>query len=120
MNEKQKFKGTPGPWDAHCMHGDARIGSNGEAIAVAPRHADQKNWPKSANARLIAAAPDLLEALQAIAKDAPTDADFALGGKYDYEGAGNFGDDYDKGAAETHLWAAKIARAAIAKALGDD
>ena len=70
MSNDKKFKGTPGPWDAHCMHGDARIGSNGEAIAVAPRHADQKNWPKSANARLIAAAPDLLEALQALDKAA--------------------------------------------------
>ena len=115
MNEKQKFKGTPGPWMFHERpQGEYHYGYT---IGDGPTSIVSTAWGE-ANARLIAAAPDLLEALQAIAKDAPTDADFALGGKYDYEGAGNSGDDYDKGAAETHLWAAKIARAAIAKALG--
>ena len=112
MSEK-RFKGTPGPWGVYLNGPHVMIEGDGEIIAGLWNH-------NVADATLMAASKDLLEALQAIAKDAPTDADFALGGKYDYEGAGNSGDDYDKGAAETHLWAAKIARAAIAKALGDE
>ena len=55
----------------------------------------------------------LVEALEAIAKNAPTKADFELGGKYDYEATGNAGDDAEKASAMTHLWAAKIARKAL-------
>ena len=110
MSNDKKFKGTPGPWDAHCMHGDARIGSNGEAIAVAPRHADQKNWPKSANARLIAAAPELLEALEMAVKSIGTTA---------AADAGRLGASPER--ISEHVAAATAPyRAAIAKALGDE
>ena len=107
-----------------CGYSNGRTGTSGFGRA-------NKRSEVEANARRIVACvngceginpeavPDLLEALKTIAKNAPTDADFAIGGKYDYEGPGNSGDDCDKGAAEAHLWAAKIARAAIAKATGN-
>ena len=62
---------TPGPWEL-CP----RFGGNENAISIVgddsiiatiwDRDAHGKERPVSANARLIAAAPDLLEALEAI------------------------------------------------------
>ena len=57
--EKLKFKGTPGPW--HVSETGDVVDSNSESIADV--------WPpvegdESANARLIAAAPELLVALE--------------------------------------------------------
>lgn len=74
---------TPGPWS--CADGDAsgfKTGSGGESILATARPSDDyfvlkiaemdSNVPvdeRTANARLIAAAPDLLEALQVIVTD---------------------------------------------------
>ena len=56
-------KHTPGPWVAH------------ETLVLFPKNAggfDIRNCPNpESNARLIAAAPDLLEALQRLYKDLP-------------------------------------------------
>lgn len=76
-------KHTPGPWrvDTHCnvMHKDAMV-----AFPCISGGLNQE-----ANARLIAAAPDLLEALEDIAAYYP------------------------------NSWAEDVARAAIAKATGE-
>ena len=62
-----KTKYTPGPWSVHC--GDLVVSHSGRAIAdcEATPYGDRPAPPNSedaANARLIAAAPDLLEALK--------------------------------------------------------
>ena len=76
-------KHTPGPWlaasKASSIVGRPVVGPNGEAIAnvhemmARPEGIDDKKWASykaacDANARLIAAAPDLLEALTYIAR----------------------------------------------------
>lgn len=70
-------KHTPGPWDARIQrgkdgrdlgwiieHGNDRIGWSSLAYADTNREADATDPAREANARLIAAAPDLLEALK--------------------------------------------------------
>ena len=68
-------KHTPGPWEANGYHIRQRITGSRSIAEVAytgPHHTPPHEYPKScrlvdeANARLIAAAPDLLEALEAI------------------------------------------------------
>lgn len=63
------FKGTPGPWFEHregfsTVYIEARIGGGiiQEVAACGP--CDKGSEQQSANAKLIAAAPELLEALQ--------------------------------------------------------
>ena len=61
MNET---KHTPGPWKKDGLD---FFGSNGDKVVVSdgPSFGSASNFPRAAaNARLIAAAPDLLEALQ--------------------------------------------------------
>ena len=61
-----KAKHTPGPWLARCPYISAGIWEI--ALMTQPDHKDLhqvKEW--AANARLIAAAPDLLEAIQLLA-----------------------------------------------------
>jgi len=55
-------KHTPGPW--HIVSGGAAIwaGQDHGRVCLRPNHSKVWNW--DANARLIAAAPELLEALQ--------------------------------------------------------
>lgn len=53
---------TPGPW--HIGDGTRIIGANSQRVSVCD---DNHATPGLANARLIAAAPDLLAALKAIA-----------------------------------------------------
>ena len=70
---------TPGPWEANLdAHGRGRIKGNGCWVATTWTTADDdsdKRHPAEANARLIAKAPEMLEAL----KDAyPYIADDAL------------------------------------------
>ena len=65
----EEFMGTPGPWFEHregfsTVYVEARIryGVIQEVASCGPTEAGQE--AQSANARLIASAPDLLEALQ--------------------------------------------------------
>ena len=86
--EMSESKFTPGPWRIYHSAWEPWSG----AIAVGPNQSDVLFWStcggnEEANARLIAAAPDLLEVLQAILYFVPGD-----------------------------LWAREDARAAIAKA----
>lgn len=60
---KPKFKGTPGPWgiDTRRVIKDRVVSSNGLTVACTDGNSSEEN---EANARLIAAAPELLEALR--------------------------------------------------------
>ena len=114
----KEFKGTPGPWqwtEDMRDEGNALLGANGAyvfygdniceglsnddgwAARIGGTHSDEES---EANARLIAAAPELLEALQSvIAEKAPV-----------------YHDCLDNGEAEC-IWC--VARTVIAKALGE-
>lgn len=77
-------KHTPGPWvmdDAqpgdlfrHVLHG------NGDSFGYICRISTNGNANADADARLIAAAPELLEALQAVLRSFPTDGDMHAAG----------------------------------------
>jgi hypothetical protein len=62
---------TPGPWKVSDLDQRAVEGFDGFVVA------DVRNWPKTDDARLIAAAPELLEALKAMlnAPDEQADID---------------------------------------------
>ena len=67
---KEQPKHTPGPWFAKRAGGDGYfewyVGRDGENCPIAEDIADPMTRdPSEANAHLIAAAPDLLEALKA-------------------------------------------------------
>lgn len=63
---------TPGPWKATALHGDSkRAVTNADNVLVADCYADTHEdlglpVEYKANARLIAAAPDLLDAVYAL------------------------------------------------------
>ena len=64
-------KHTPGPWSVDDNHGKRYIEpiySNEPIAEICKKKGDEY----TANARLIAAAPDLLEALEALADSAPS------------------------------------------------
>jgi hypothetical protein len=70
--KRNTTKHTPGPWAAHdgWITADPKHGSGGEACVVAQIHSGPDCAPAehaNANARLIAAAPDLLAAGKAVA-----------------------------------------------------
>ncbi len=98
-------KHTPGPWVIECAPCDGHSaaayyifgGGKRRAVAHIKRSTVQ---PMEANARLIAAAPDLLEALVVLVNE-----------KADYMRRNNLGDPEREGAT-------KQARAAISKATG--
>lgn len=97
---------TPGPWEAAGQH---IITQEGGILAFMP---DKTEWNSNAgvlaaNAHLIAAAPELLEALKEVARHAANLED-------DLKDADAWDDVEQKGADETHT----KARAAIAKAEG--
>lgn len=56
-------KHTPGPWDNNAPH-EQTIKAKGKDVATV--YCSNKDW--QANARLIAASPDLLEALEQLLK----------------------------------------------------
>lgn len=65
----KEFKGTPGPWFEHregfsTVYIEARIGGGMIQEVAACGPCDKGSEQQSANANLIAAAPELLEALQ--------------------------------------------------------
>lgn len=61
-------KHTPGPWRRHSV--EAYIVVSNDGTAVADTEADSvQHHQRLCNARLIAAAPDLLEALKGIVDD---------------------------------------------------
>jgi hypothetical protein len=101
-------KHTPGPWRVHVEPGSGPSWSSDSVFVCGAG-----SWPeeqisrvnvqdglgeREANARLIAASPDLLEALESI---------FALGSDGEHSG-------------DRHARCRDIARAAIAKATGSD
>lgn len=64
----ENFKGTPGPWFKHregfsAVYIEARIGGGMIQEVAACGPCDKGSEQQSANANLIAAAPELLEAL---------------------------------------------------------
>lgn len=98
-------KHTPGPWTVHPIYNNAPVLENIGVYEIEEAHEEGKEslmegcdpWPAiEANARLIAAAPDLLEALEWIVQP-----DHPIGSN-----------------AEFAQKAAKIAATAIAKAKG--
>ena len=91
-------KHTPGPWKTSYTNLSVVIAENGAVVARASKLNGLVNL--QANARLIAAAPELLEALESIAS------------MYDYEAS--------CGDLASRLYEATcLARAAIAKATGE-
>ena len=64
-------KHTPGPWIAD---GDLILAADNWRVASCHRFPNNDDTARPANARLIAAAPELLEALQAIAGTDPVDS----------------------------------------------
>jgi hypothetical protein len=96
------MKFTPGPWSIHPVASTAVVGSTGFVVAACGGHSSNARDPEElhselqANARLIAAAPDLLEAARA--------AMLVLAGEHDTDSA--------------RQHAESLARAAIAKAAG--
>jgi hypothetical protein len=85
-------KHTPGPWVAHRQHvGDSvvvfvnttpgifasevhAVATPGPLCGVCTNRDDGSGWPVEANARLIAAAPDMLLTLEWIAENGPDTA----------------------------------------------
>ena len=69
----EAIKPTPGPWVAKSRdvyHGRKRVVFNANAASKEPLNMKEEFLQAEANARLIAAAPDLLEALREIFHDA--------------------------------------------------
>lgn len=63
----QKFKGTPGPWESKTIHGDLKVIQKGSYEKLAPGMVSYRCVTELENkhdAKLIAAATELLEALQ--------------------------------------------------------
>ena len=130
MSEKH----TPGPWTkAVRLNGPWWHISSGNTIggkecksgrqAIASVHGESKRGSKAyaemfeANARLIAAAPELLEALQELV-DCPYDIDTATISTLGLEETMRINPDQVVGAASICLVSMRRARAAIAKATG--
>ena len=57
-------KHTPGPWEAEKTSGAYVVCEVTEGWSVVPMNADPNKYSPEDDARLIAAAPDLLEALE--------------------------------------------------------
>lgn len=124
------FKGTPGPWSAVQQYVDevSVIDSDGFKVVTAERTAILMDWDKKgfehwgddggsrhlsgpeqfANAYLIAAAPDLLEALQGY-MSAVSEMNEAMKDGYNVQGA-----------MSALIGWEDMARAAISKALGEE
>jgi len=66
---------TPGPWaQGGAMSGETRIyAADGGEVAVATRSDPKHRYAAEANARLIAAAPDLLAACEAMLAEPSAD-----------------------------------------------
>lgn len=92
----KEFKGTPGPWTGKDV-GICRQDRAGLQLGFIMTHDENRVAECAANAHLIAAAPDLLEALQAMLSKAYKQ---------------NWNDQYPDEVSK--------AQAAISKALGDD
>ncbi|EOI5799799.1 hypothetical protein ACM91Z_002778 [Cronobacter dublinensis] len=91
----KEFKGTPGPWTGKDV-GICRQDRAGLQLGFIMTHDENRVAECAANARLIAAAPDLLEVLQLILS---------------YHEDGN---------CQLHKEDVALARAAIAKAIGEE
>ncbi|ELY3414430.1 hypothetical protein SMW93_003643 [Cronobacter sakazakii] len=90
-----KFKGTPGPWTGKDV-GICRQDRAGLQLGFIMTHDENRVAECAANARLIAAAPELLDVLQLILS---------------YHEDGN---------CQLHKEDVALARAAIAKAIGEE
>lgn len=60
------FKGTPGPWDAVCTPFGLSIEANHPTVPGGRVHVGTADGQNRFNADLLAAAPDLLDALQSL------------------------------------------------------
>jgi len=69
MSDETKQAHTPGPWEV-AGHGNyVRSRSGGFAVAQSEELPGQDGEERNANARLIAAAPEMLEALKELVKE---------------------------------------------------
>ncbi len=103
------IKHTPGPWKHNRGPVSESIyapDGNGHLVAIL-YHGDADN--QAANARLIAAAPDLLEALEELLQHKPAFRTMPLGAPNSYARQEQY----------SHIAAEDKARAAIAKAKGE-
>lgn len=95
-----EFKGTPGPWEYAGSYGQKYIGHRDGFIMMSNYPHNQKISATERDWKLIAAAPDLLEALNGLLADIE-----------EYQQINKLG-------GENNHWQV-ISRAAIAKALGE-
>lgn len=78
----KEFKGTPGPWTGKDV-GICRQDRAGLQLGFIMTHDENRVAECAANAHLIAAAPDLLEALQQLLEDVCSNNDSVLGYRVD-------------------------------------
>lgn len=62
---------TPGPWNYDEANGRVLATEDGADVVVADLGNEGTAWPTNANGRLIAAAPELVEALEGLLANAP-------------------------------------------------
>ena len=119
MNEQPKH--TTGPWSAdkatyHNGYVEHFVARDGDAVAIAGDVTDpETRQPSEANAQLIAAAPELLEALKALT----TNPHINLGDLV-YKVRDSEGEGWDGPQVKAWSDAVQAAEAAIAKAEGRD
>ena len=68
------MKHTPGPWVIHGTANGARIKAEDFLVVAMPKRADRPYYQKLADARLIAAAPEMYAFLNGLANDLPHSA----------------------------------------------
>ena len=113
-------KHTPGPWAVGNRYSETGVFSADGETLVANTHSSQRNFDRDAqvteqhaNARLIAAAPDLLEALRGLVAEHLPDAE----ANFEYLSREGNHAQLEQEECDLRKWQA--ARAVIAKATGE-